>query len=115
MRLAATEYERGDGLLAQIEAEHWSAPTVNTDWDVRATVGHMVGMMEMVSSVAKMVGQQVAAQRAARRAGAPVTIDALTALQVRRNAGFTTDELIGKYRALAPKAVRGRRRVPAVM
>jgi uncharacterized protein (TIGR03083 family) len=115
MRFAATEYERGADLLAQLKAEHWSAPTVNTGWDVRATVGHMVGMMEMMSSVAKLIGQQVAAQRDARSAGAPVTIDALTALQVRRNAGLTIDELVGKYRALAPKAVRGRRRVPAIL
>jgi uncharacterized protein (TIGR03083 family) len=114
-RLAATEYERGGELLAQLDAGRWSAPTVNTGWDVRATVGHMVGMMAMMSSVPQLIRQQVAAQRAARRAGAPVSIDALTALQVRLNAGLTVDELIDRYRALAPKAVRGRRRLPAAI
>jgi uncharacterized protein (TIGR03083 family) len=115
MRFAATEYERGAALLAQLEPAQWATPTVNTGWDVRATVGHMVGMMEMVSSFRHLISQQVAAQRAARRASAPVTIDELTALQVRRNAGLTTSELLAKYRELAPKAVRGRRRMPAVM
>jgi uncharacterized protein (TIGR03083 family) len=113
MRSAATEYERGGELLARLDAGQWSTPTVNTGWDVRATVGHMIGMMEMMSSVPRAIRQQVAAQRAARRSGAPVTVDELTALQVRWNAGLTIDELVGKYRALAAKAVRGRRRVPA--
>jgi uncharacterized protein (TIGR03083 family) len=115
MRFAATEYERGGELLTQLDAGQWSAPTVNTGWDVRATAGHMVGMMEMVSSVFRLIRQQVTAQRAARRAGAPVSIDELTALQVRLNAGLTVAELIGRYGALAPRAVRGRRRVPAAI
>jgi hypothetical protein len=51
MRFAATEYERGGELLARLDAGHWSAPTVNTEWDVRATVGHMVSMMEMMSGL----------------------------------------------------------------
>ena len=115
MRVAATEYERGYELLAQLDAGQWAAPTVNTGWDVRATVGHMVGMMDMMSGIVRMVRQQVAATRTARRADAPVSIDALTALQVRQNGELTVDELLGRYRALAPKAVRGRRRVPAVV
>jgi uncharacterized protein (TIGR03083 family) len=115
IRLATTEYERGAELLAQLDTAQWSAPTVNTGWDVRATVGHMIGMMEMMSSVSQLIRQQVPALRAARRAGAPVSIDELTALQVRRNAGLTVDELLSRYRALAPKAIRGRQRVPAVI
>ncbi|GIJ57461.1 maleylpyruvate isomerase family mycothiol-dependent enzyme [Virgisporangium aurantiacum] len=115
MRLAATEYERGGELLAGLAPEQWAAPTVNTGWDVRATVGHMVGMMDMVSGVPRLIRQQVAAMRAARRAGAPTSIDELTALQVRLNAGLTAADLVARYRALAPKAVRGRRRVPGLV
>src|SRR5689334_15280939 len=37
MRAAATEYERGEELLAGLDAGQWAAPTVNTGWDVRAT------------------------------------------------------------------------------
>jgi uncharacterized protein (TIGR03083 family) len=115
MGLAAIEYERGGEVLGRLDAAQWSAPTVNTGWDVRSTVGHLVGMMAMVSSVPQLVRQQVAAMRAARRAGAPVSIDELTALQVRLNAGFTVEELLARYAALVPKAVRGRRRIPAVV
>ena len=115
MAFAATEYERGAELLARLEPSQWSLPTLNTGWDVRATAGHTVGMMEMVSSLPAMIRQQLTAQRAARRSGAPVSLDELTALQVRLNAPLTTEALIAKWRALAPKAVRGRRRMPAFM
>jgi uncharacterized protein (TIGR03083 family) len=115
MELAATEYARGGELLQRLEADHWSAPTVNAGWDVRATAGHMVGMIEMMSSLPKLIRQQVAAQRAARRTGAPVSIDELTALQVRQNASFTSTQLIAKWQAMAPRAVRGRRRMPTVV
>jgi uncharacterized protein (TIGR03083 family) len=112
MQLAATEYARGAELLARLEPAHWCAPTLNTGWDVRATVGHTVGMMEMAGSMPAMIRQQRAALRAARRSGAPVSIDELTALQVRLNAPLTTGALIAKWHALAPKAVRQRRRIP---
>ncbi|HEU5107321.1 MAG TPA: maleylpyruvate isomerase family mycothiol-dependent enzyme [Micromonosporaceae bacterium] len=115
MRLAAVEYERGGELLAGLGPGHWSAPTVNIGWDVRATAGHMVGMMAMASGLPQLIRQQVAAQRAARRSGAPVSIDELTALQVRLNAGLTVEELLDRYRALTVRAVRWRRRVPAVV
>ncbi|WP_432843064.1 maleylpyruvate isomerase family mycothiol-dependent enzyme [Dactylosporangium sp. CA-092794] len=115
MALAAAEYERGAELLQGLEPGQWSAPTVNTGWDVRATAGHVLGMMEMMSSVPQMVGQTLAAQRAARRRKAPTSLDELTALQVRRNAGLGTGELVAKWRAVASKAVRGRRRLPALL
>ena len=43
--LAAAEYARCAELFGRLEPEHWSAPTVNTGWDVRDTAGHMLGMM----------------------------------------------------------------------
>jgi uncharacterized protein (TIGR03083 family) len=115
MRLAAAEYARCAQLLARLEPEHWSAPTVNTGWDVRDTAGHMLGMMQMMSSVPQLFGQMSTSMREARKAKAPVSIDFLTALQVRRNAGLTTAELIQRWRDLAPKAVRGRRRIPRLL
>jgi uncharacterized protein (TIGR03083 family) len=115
MRFAAAEYARGAELLARLEPGHWSAPTVNTGWDVRATAGHTVGMIEMMSSFPNLIRQQFAASRAARRTDALVSLDELTALQVRLNAALTPTQLIAKWRALAPKAVRGRRRLPAFL
>ena len=115
MRLAAAEYARCGDLLARLEPRHWSAPTVNTGWDVRDTAGHMLGMMQLMSSLPQMLGQMGTSLRQARKAAAPVSIDFLTALQVRRNAGLSTAELIRQWHQLAPKAVRGRRRMPALL
>jgi uncharacterized protein (TIGR03083 family) len=112
MRLAATEYARCAELLAGLEPDHWSAPTANTGWNVRDTAGHMLGMVEMMSSLPELFGQMTTSMRQARKAKATVSIDFLTALQVRRNAHLTTSELVQRWQALAPKAVRGRRRLP---
>jgi uncharacterized protein (TIGR03083 family) len=115
MRLAADEYARCADLLARLEPQHWSAPTVNTGWNVRDTAGHMLGMVQMMSSLPQLLGQMSTSMREARKADAPVAIDHLTALQVRRNAGLTPAELVRRWQELAPKAVRGRRRPPALL
>ena len=115
MRLAATEYARCADLMARLEPQQWSAPTVNTGWDVRDTAGHMLGMVQMMSSLPQLIGQMSTSMREAKKANAPVSVDFLTALQVRRNAGRTTAELIRRWQELTPKAVRGRRRVPALL
>jgi uncharacterized protein (TIGR03083 family) len=112
MRLAAAEYARCAELLDRLEPEHWSAPTANTGWNVRDTAGHMLGMVQMMSSLPELLRQMTTSMRQARNAKAPVSIDFLTALQVRRNAHLTTGELIQRWQALTPKAVRGRRRLP---
>jgi uncharacterized protein (TIGR03083 family) len=115
LHLAATEYARCAELMAGLEPEHLSIPTVNTGWTVRDTAGHMLGMMQMTSSLPQLLGQLSTSMREARKAKAPVSIDFLTALQVRRNAGLSTAELVRCWQALAPKAVRGRRRLPGLL
>ncbi len=114
-RLAETEYARCADLMAQVQPAQWTAPTVNTGWDVRATVGHMLGMVQMVGSLRQFVSQQAEALRTARRAKAPVSLDALTALQVRRNAGLTTAELVDAWHRFTPKAARGRQRLSGLL
>lgn len=111
VRLAETEYARVADLLAGLTPEQWSAPTDCTEWDVRAMAGHMVGMVQMIASVPEMVRQQMAAGRRARRDGGEM-IDALTALQVEKNADLSTTELVEVLRRKAPKAVSARRRAP---
>jgi uncharacterized protein (TIGR03083 family) len=115
MRLAAAEYARCADLMARLESQQWSAPTANTGWDVRDTAGHMLGMVQMMSSLPQLFGQMSTSMRQAKKAKAPVSIDFLTALQVQRNAGLTTADLIKRWRELAPKAVRGRSRMPGFL
>ncbi|MEV6490046.1 maleylpyruvate isomerase family mycothiol-dependent enzyme [Actinoplanes sp. NPDC051633] len=115
MRLAAAEYARCADLMARLESGQWSAPTANTGWDVRDTAGHMLGMVQMMSSLPQLLGQMSTSTREAKKAKAPVSIDFLTALQVRRNAGLTTAELLQRWRELTPAAVRGRRRLSRLL
>ena len=71
--------------------------------------GHVLGMARMVASVRGFVGQNAAASRAGGG------IDALTALQVRRTADLSTGALVEQFAAVGPRAVRGRRRLSAVL
>jgi uncharacterized protein (TIGR03083 family) len=115
MRLAATEYRRCTDLLAGLTPGQWAAPTVNIGWTVRHTAGHMLGMVQMVSSLPRLIGQMSTSMRRARQAKAIVSIDHLTALQVERNAALSTEELVREWRELAPKAVRFRSRAPRLV
>jgi uncharacterized protein (TIGR03083 family) len=105
MRLAATEYGRYLDQLRSLEAADWERSTDCTLWDVRAMAGHCLGMAEFAASLPTCVQQNVAA---GRRGG--VFIDALTGLQVEERAGLDPAQLIARYAAVAPRAVRGRRR-----
>lgn len=113
-RLAATEYQRVIDLLAQLTPHQWAAPTDCPAWDVRAMAGHMLGMVQMVATVPEMIRQQVSAGRRAKRDDCEV-VDALTALQVEKNADLSSDEVIQQFRRLSQRAVRARRRAPGLM
>lgn len=105
MRLAATEYERFLVQLRELGDADWPRPTECTGWDVRTMTGHVLGMAEMVSSTRRLMAQNTGATMAGGG------IDALTGLQVRKHASDTPDQLIATFEAVAPKAVRGRRRL----
>jgi uncharacterized protein (TIGR03083 family) len=114
MRLAATEYDKVAVLLEGLTAEQWSAPTECPGWDVRAMAGHMLGMAQMAASLREMVRQQLAAAKRQKRDGG-LSIDALTAVQVDKNADLTTAEVVDSMRVIGPKAARTRRRTPALV
>ena len=110
MRLAANEYQRYLHVLQTLDGDDWMQPTDCPAWTVRDMAGHNLGMAEMVASIREGVRQQI---KASKRPGIP--IDALTALQVEERAHLTSQELIARYAAAAPKAARGRKRAPALL
>lgn len=114
MARAAEEYERLTQALRDLDEGDWAAPTCCAGWDVRAMAGHCVGMATMMTSVREMARQQRIAGREAAWGGVPM-IDALTALQVREHAHLTPPELLDRLAEVAPRAVRGRRRVRGPM
>jgi uncharacterized protein (TIGR03083 family) len=111
MRLAATEFTRMVDLLRSLRAEEWSLETACTLWPVRAMVAHVVGMAEAQASFRQFAHDFGVARK--RKSGA--MIDALNAGQVRDRAEVTPEELVDRLAGVASKAVRARRRTPAVM
>ncbi len=109
LRLAPAEFDRIVELLRSLDAEEWSRPTDCSLWDVRALVGHIVGAAEAQASVREFAHQF----RAYRKHTEGSMIDAMTATQVSDRATLANDEIVERLAAVAPKAVRGRRRLPA--
>jgi uncharacterized protein (TIGR03083 family) len=104
-RLAATEFDRLLALLRDLGPSDWSRATDCPGWDVRAMAAHVLGMAEMSASVRETARQN----RLAGKAGGG--IDALTALQVREHADLDGATIVARLDAVAPRALRGRRRL----
>jgi uncharacterized protein (TIGR03083 family) len=96
-------------VLGALSPHEWTRPTVCAAWDVRAMAAHVLGMAEAQASIRQFVHDF---RMASRRSGGPM-IDALTAVQVRERAELTPVELVERLAAVAPLAVRARRRTPA--
>lgn len=108
---AEEEYARLLALLGGLAAEDWSRPTDNEEWDVRQTVAHLVGAAEGNASLREAV-RQLRLGRRAKRPGQD-DVDGINAVQLRERAADTPAELLAALADVAPRAVRGRRRVPA--
>ncbi|MBJ7608572.1 MAG: maleylpyruvate isomerase family mycothiol-dependent enzyme [Candidatus Dormibacteraeota bacterium] len=111
MTLAAIEFSRVVDLLGGLCAEEWQRQTVCELWDVRAMAAHMLGMAEAQASVRQFVHDA----RIARKRNGGAMIDAMTATQVRERVSLSTGQLVDRFTAVAPRAVKARRRVPAPM
>jgi uncharacterized protein (TIGR03083 family) len=114
MRLAGTEAERLLEVADSLNDADWSRATDCTGWDVKALLSHVLGAMEGNAKAATFVRQFMSATKAAKQSGRPM-IDEMTAQQVRDHQNLSPAELRQRLRDLAPAAVRGRRRVPAVL
>jgi uncharacterized protein (TIGR03083 family) len=111
MGLAETEFARMVEHLRTLSAEDWQRPTVCGLWDVRAMASHVLGMAEGQASIRQFAHDFRAA---GKRSGGKM-IDAMTAAQVAERASMTPEEIISRLGAVAPKAVKARRRTPAVV
>ena len=111
MGLAEVEFARMISLLRALDPEDWARPTVCELWDVRTMASHVLGMAETQASVRQFAHDYRAA---ARRSGGKM-IDAMTATQVDERTLLTPGPIIDGLTAVAPKAVRARRRTPAPM
>jgi uncharacterized protein (TIGR03083 family) len=111
MGIAATESER---LLAAVDAlaePDWARQTDCDDWDVKALLGHLLGMFEMQADSDERDRQLSTAARECAASGG-LRIDAMTALQVREHADLTPDELRAALHEAAPRGLAARRSTP---
>jgi uncharacterized protein (TIGR03083 family) len=111
MDLAETEFARTVDLLRRLAGDQWHARTVCDLWDVQAVVAHVVGMAEAQASIRQFAHDFAAARK---RSGGTM-IDAMTAAQVRDRAHLTPAQLTSRLADAAPRAVRARRRTPALL
>jgi uncharacterized protein (TIGR03083 family) len=111
MGLAETEFARMVEHLGTLTAEHWRRPTVCALWDVRAMASHVLAMAEAQASTRQFAHDFRAASK---RSGGKM-IDAMTAAQVAERASMTPETIVERLVAVAPKAVKARRRTPAIV
>jgi uncharacterized protein (TIGR03083 family) len=114
MALAERETSRLLEVIERLGGDDWARPTDCDGWDVKALLSHVLGAMEGQASVRDFLRQYRTATRAAHRSGRPM-IDEMTAAQVLQYAALSPTGLTGRIRQTAPKALQGRRRVPAAV
>jgi uncharacterized protein (TIGR03083 family) len=112
MDLAEAEYDRLLAVIDDLDEQDWSRRTECTDWDVRALLGHVLGMLELQSDVNERMRQIKAAAAVAAQTGC-LRLDALTALQVREHANLEPEELRRALHEAAPRGLAARRALTA--
>lgn len=108
--LAATENDRFLALVRSLNEDEWTNPTDCTEWDVRALATHVLGAMEGHVRYHVFVHQILAGNKAA---GDRPAVDGMTEVQVAERLHLTPRQIVEQMTLLAPKAARGRARVPA--
>lgn len=107
--LAAAENERVVDLVRSLGPGDWPKPTDCPAWDVRDLTSHVLGMMELASSIHQFIHQLRAGKKAA---GDRPDIDGMTEVQVRERAHLDPNQLIERLAIMAPRAARARQRLP---
>ena len=114
MSLAETEAGRLLVVADSLSESDWAQPTDCEGWDVKAILSHVLGAMEANARPDEFVRQFLAASKSAKRSGRPM-VDEMTARQILDHTAVPPVELVRRLHDLAPRAVRGRSRVPALL
>jgi uncharacterized protein (TIGR03083 family) len=114
MGVQARELECTLEMLRPLDERAWSAPTDCPAWDVRAMYQHVLGACEAGASMRENVHQLRLARAYRKRHGGPLEA-ALSGLQVRERAELTPAQIVDRFSVTAPKTVRGRSRIPALV
>ena len=114
MRLQAHELALTLALLRSLEDAEWTAPTDCPAWDVHALCQHVLGACEAGASVRENLHQMRRARAYRRHKGGPLEA-ALSTVQVCERTHLSPGQVVERLTAAAPKTVRGRARIPALV
>ena len=114
MKVGGIEYQRFEKLIRSLSPADWCQPTDCALWDVKSLVCHNLGNMASNASIRENVHQMRTAMKRSKANGT-LMVDEMTALQVSERATLTPNEICDAVESLAPKALAGRRRTPAVL
>ena len=115
MPIAAREYDAFVALLRTLDADDWSKPTDNDEWDVRATALHVLGATASNASMREMAHQMRTGRKLYKELGTGRWhhwVDGVNEVQIRDRKNLRNAEIADAFAQLAPKAVTGRRRMP---
>lgn len=112
MELAATEYGCFFDLIGTFADEDWTRQTDCDLWDARALVAHVAGAANGCASIRVMMRQQRTAGRRAKEKGTD-SIDEWTGLHVEERQGKSPAEIVAEIESVFPRALKGRKRMPA--
>jgi uncharacterized protein (TIGR03083 family) len=114
MRLQAEELELTLASLRSLDDAAWSAATDCPDWDIRAMYQHVLGACESGAYLRENIHQLRRARSHRKQWGGPLEA-ALSAVQVRERIDLSPVQIVERLTDIAPKAVRGRKRTPALV
>jgi uncharacterized protein (TIGR03083 family) len=112
MRITQVEFDRMLAAMRELDADDWTRPTDNTEWDVREMLLHLLGAADANASMREMVGQLVRGKRLFAEIGGDHWVDGLNEIQIRDRATLSNGDIVERYAAVIPKAVRARTRLP---
>lgn len=115
MALAETEYKRFADVLGQLQPDDWAKQTVNTDWNVKQLVQHVLGFSESNASFRVFVRGMRDGKKRAKVKGYDHFVHGMNEVQVEEREHLSTTELVDRWSVMWPKALKGRRRFPPFM
>src|SRR6266545_58636 len=110
--VATAELEAFIALLADLDDRDWARPTDCAGWTVHDLTAHLVGQYQGLAKLSVFLRRH---RRAHRRYPALSRLDADNRQHIDDLGGRSGRELVAMLAAIGPKAIRARRRVPALL
>ena len=114
LELQSAELDRAVAMLESLDSDEWAAQTDCPDWDVRDMYLHVLGACEAGARMRENVHQLRRAVGRRRSNGGPLEA-AISSVQVEERSELLPADIVRELRAVAPKTVRGRARIPGVI